>query len=559
MKNAGAIIRVSTVGQLDNTSIENQREAIIKTATDQGFSILSKHLWEFAESGGLKERKGFELARQAVEKKEVSQIYVYSITRLGREVETMLAFLRDMEDENIPVFCIEDKQVIDREDLMLQIKAVFSAHERREINKRTYNGLKRTVRDGHFSGGIVSYGYNLDPTTKRLIINPEEAKVAELIFKLCAEEKMSTTKIAEYLNARSIPTKYQNMPNPEGKRKITQGIWRYGRINQILKNTVYKGTWVWGKRNPRKEKTHEKRERELISSTCPAIVSEEIWEAAQVVLQNNRLFLPTTEKRFYLLRGLIKCKTCGHTFCGSYSRIAKGEKRYYRCNGKYLLVRKGETGCDSPTINADQIEAYVWNAIKGFVNNPNRLTDEINKLKNGVDDNAIRIELTDIEKSLVDLDNQLRNFILMSSKLNNVDLTVIDKMAEETNVKKQTLTQRKAELNEMISKLKQWEYDQDYFPKILREYSTKIQNPTELEKREFILDFVDKIEVTWGEIKNYPRVDIFYKFQKVQEIQKNIASKSEDWKIVIMDHTDTDSWPRSIENWLEKSASPAPG
>ncbi|GBF32015.1 hypothetical protein DCCM_0206 [Desulfocucumis palustris] len=53
-----------------------------------------------------------------------------------------------------------------------------------------------------------------------------------LIYRLVAEEKYSTIKVADYLNALCIPTSYakDGRKMRKGIRKVnTAGIWRPGR------------------------------------------------------------------------------------------------------------------------------------------------------------------------------------------------------------------------------------------------------------------------------------------------------------------------------------------
>lgn len=137
----------------------------------------------------------------------------------------------------------------------------------------------------------------------------------------------------------------------------------------MLRNPAYKGEWHYGKRS---------RKKQLIKGRCPALVDDPIFVLAQARLRENNMWADRTHRRPYLLRGLIKCGLCGHSFTGYYSRIANnGEARYYRCNrngnrGSLLSAR-----CYAPTIRGDIVEDLVWQQICDFIQNPKVVRDSL--------------------------------------------------------------------------------------------------------------------------------------------------------------------------------------
>lgn len=98
-------------------------------------------------------------------------------------------------------------------------------------------------------------------------------------------QKKSCVTISDYLNTLGIPPAYTRDQREllRGKRKVaTTGIWRPGRIRNMLVNPTYKGVHHYGRRS--------KRDREVIERAVPAIVSVELWERAQQVLHEHLLF-----------------------------------------------------------------------------------------------------------------------------------------------------------------------------------------------------------------------------------------------------------------------------
>jgi len=78
------------------------------------------------------------------------------------------------------------------------------------------------------------------------------------------------------------------------------------------------GEHAFGKRT-------KNRNRKPIVRTVSAIVTPDVWEAAQEALRANRIMCKRNQKQTYLLRGLIKCGLCGLTFCGARAKVTQKE------------------------------------------------------------------------------------------------------------------------------------------------------------------------------------------------------------------------------------------
>src|SRR5205823_1298166 len=159
-----------------------------------------------------------------------------------------------------------------------------------------------------------------------------EADVVRLIYRLSTDENQATDTIAAHLNALGVPPAYVRdgrTPHLRGKRAATvSGIWRDGRIRNMLVNPTFMGIHRYGVRS-------KKPGRDIIEREVPAIVSVEQWERAQQALARRMLFSRRNATRDYLLRGLITCGVCGLTYCGTAwpdTASSTGSKLYYACN-----------------------------------------------------------------------------------------------------------------------------------------------------------------------------------------------------------------------------------
>lgn len=519
---AGTIIRVSTSKQLEGTSPEKQLEGIRALANEQDFSIAEEHTWIVAESGSLRDRTGFHQARQAAAGGQLSRVYVYSVDRLGRNLLEMLLFLRDLQDLGLECWEVEKRRPLLWDDFILQIEGAVAGKERQEILKRTQDGLVRAIRSGKYSGGIIAYGYRLNPVTKQLEIDEEEAAVVRLIFEWCAEERISTVKIADRLNAMGVPTRYakdgRKVRRP-GKRSAehTAGIWRAGRVRNMLRNPAYIGAWEYGRRSKKR------RPSERIKGLCPAIVSEATFRAASEALRSNMLFATRNSKRPYLLRGLIKCAHCGRTYIGKPGGRRPDrpsvETSRYVCNGRAAWRKLGTPKCHAKPVKADEIEAVVWEDIKAFVKDPEVAIEQL-RAKLGPQDETLAAQLAETEEHIRDYRRREKNAIRLATQSKEADPQVLDDVLAEIRRSLASLDAYKASLQARRARGEGLEHELFGVATRLAVLQQRIDRATFEEKRRAVEALVGGIVVNTELVGGQPRavVTITYRFDEPEPL-----------------------------------------
>src|SRR5690606_14683232 len=98
--------------------------------------------------------------------------------------------------------------------LTASIISILNGHTSHVQSVQTKKVLKNRIKEGK-AHGILSYGYQTDKKGY-LEINKEESEIVKKIYELSLKGK-GYRKIAEYLNDRNIPTRY----NKIGKGVIT--------------------------------------------------------------------------------------------------------------------------------------------------------------------------------------------------------------------------------------------------------------------------------------------------------------------------------------------------
>ena len=179
-------LRISTANQIDNTSIETQREKIklycklndyeiVKEFKDEGISAKNDHT-----------REDYIKLMEFISDKEnnINEIVVYKSDRIHRSLENLLKMISYIQKINIDFVSITEQFDTSTPQgmLFLQMLGSFSEFERKLIAERTKSGRVANNKKKISSGGRPPLGYRMKD--KKLVINEEEAEIVKKIFKL---------------------------------------------------------------------------------------------------------------------------------------------------------------------------------------------------------------------------------------------------------------------------------------------------------------------------------------------------------------------------------------
>jgi DNA invertase Pin-like site-specific DNA recombinase len=150
-KRVGLYLRVST----DEQTIENQRRALSEVAERKGWRIVA----EFVDEGisgakGRDKRPAFDKLHKAIARREVDVVAAWSVDRLGRSLQDLVAFLSELHAAGVDLYL--DRQGLDTSTpagrAMFQMLGVFAEFERAILVERTHAGIARARVYGTRSG-----------------------------------------------------------------------------------------------------------------------------------------------------------------------------------------------------------------------------------------------------------------------------------------------------------------------------------------------------------------------------------------------------------------------
>lgn len=358
-KRAIGYIRVSTTAQ----DAARQGLQIEEYCRDNGFS-LTDVLKDEGISGAVKNRPSY-LKLLTLTNEDADVVVVSELSRLSRE-EEILSVMTDVNNllkNGLDVIFIDTKEhyvggkVLDLVDIMrIAIAAEYAKAERMKITDRMRSGKVRCFLQSEemmCKGSVVPFGYTAVPnpnfvkgkTPKSILMRDENAPIVQEIFQMCIDGK-TAKEIQREMISRGIKT-------VKGNDFFSENIYR------ILHNPCYKGLWRIMPNRDGKNKTEQTR-REPIERLGDALVSEEIWDKAQAILNQNRVVdVPNNGVNYNALRYIIKCP------CGKNLYIVRQTGtglRYYRCAVK--KNKYDETICANGGVNADVALKTVWVAVK---------------------------------------------------------------------------------------------------------------------------------------------------------------------------------------------------
>ena len=448
--------RVSTTMQIDGYSLDAQKARMKASADFNDYQIVGEYEDAGKSGKSIEGRASFCRMMEGIKsgKDGVAYVLVFKLSRFGRNAADVLSTLQVMQDFGVNLICVEDgiDSSKDAGKLMISVLSAVAEIERENIRVQTMEGRIQKAREGRWNGGFAPYGYRLVDGV--LQINEDEAPAIRTIFEQYVNTDTGANGLSKYLETHG----FQKLARQNG----TSPLFSATLIRAILKNPVYCGKIAFGRR--KLEKIHGTRNEYhqvpqenylLVDGLHEGIVSEELWNAAQVkLLAQSKRYEPVNRSKTeqaHLLSALVKCPICG---AGMYSNKCTKRKKdgtpyksfsYYSC--KHRKMQRGQK-CDfNKQIQEEVLDNAVVEVIIKLVSNPKFAAMMQEKINSKVDTTAIEQEIAAAEKQLrqyysikskimeeIDtLDPDDRHYIIRKSDLDERLYRMYDKIEEAEN------------------------------------------------------------------------------------------------------------------------------
>lgn len=420
MKRAIIYARVSTDDQRGNYSISSQ-VAECKRYIDSCGYMLVGNCFVDPETGldsttGIRafvddysslevNRPGLDKAYAYLNNEGFDIVVVYSVDRLDRDPYKLQIHEYGFEKAGASVEYVQSH--FDNSPTGNFSKTVIAAAAKLDNDwriERMNRGKREKARRGLFVAGRAPYGYEINKDSSGgLSVVEFQADAVRLMFDAYVNKRLSLNEVVDLMNN----SKY---------RPGHSQAWAKSSIRNILQNEAYVGKIHYNKYERKDKSLALRDESEWIEISIPPIIDLLTFNSAQERFAQNKLTRRRQPTRFYLLNGLIFCEECRKPYSGGTKRATN--KNRLKSDSQYYRHREKQNGCRNHTLSAIKIETLVWESIKEFLSEPDKLESGF-KAAREEQINKSKLQTKDLKKSYISIDK-------LNQMLHNLNNAYID-------------------------------------------------------------------------------------------------------------------------------------
>lgn len=484
--------RVSTDSDEQKNSLGNQigyYEDFIKR--NKAWTFVPGYIDEGLSGISTKRRENFNRMIEDAACDKFDLIITKEISRFARNTLDSIQYTRQLLNDGVGVFFQNDNINTFDEDseLRLAIMSSIAQDELRKLSSRVKFGQQQAIKQSVVFGNSRIFGYKKD--NKRLVIDEEQAPMVRELFELYATDEYSMKQLETLFWEKG----YRNY---NGK-KIA-----HSTMSNMISNPKYKGYYVGNKVRivdmfTKKQKFLPPEEwvmfKDETGEIVPAIVSEELWDQANVVLRKRSDDVKGRQgicNHANLLTGKLYCTHCGEPYYRRESKDKSGNKNSkWVCSGK---IKNGKDSCSSFAIFEREIIPLLFDVFRDTREASSSMMKEYEKMYRSMTSNGdIEKKIEDINRS-IELSLKKKGKLLELVTLDSITASDFKSMTEQCNADIKAAEQELAELQSQQESSKEFKENMDRIRRVLADAERDCSNGKIT--KEFVDVFIDKIFVT---------------------------------------------------------------
>ncbi len=378
-------------------SIDAQIRAMQAYCQQHKFSIVETYIDE-AKSATTDHRPAFQQMISDSSTRSFNILLVHKLDRFARNRYDSAVYKRELKKNGVTVYSVLENLDDSPESIMMEaVLEGMAEYYSQNLARETMKGLRENALQCKHTGGIPPLGYDIDPVSRKLVINEDEARAVRLIFEMYSEG-YGYSAILDRLHTLGYQTK---VGKDFGKNSL------YG----ILSNPKYQGMYVYNRCSAKSSvgtrNTHLYKDDEdivFVEDGCPQIVDKDIYKKVQDKLtEHKHTGGRENAKECYLLSGKVFCRECGKAMVGNSRHSGRSKLLHvtYRCPSR-------KYNCSNKEINRDYLEEYVKNLVESQILNARALK----KLQKQIEKHAETAQIpteSHRQRELKEIDKALRN------------------------------------------------------------------------------------------------------------------------------------------------------
>lgn len=379
---------------------------------------------------------------------KVNALVVYQLDRLSRSVRDFAEIYDLLEKHKVSFLSV--KENLDTSSpigrAMTMIIMVFAQMEREQIAERVTDNMKGLAKQGWWTGGNPPVGFRREKIIvdgkKHTTIIPDQADYVRKIYQDFLSNNWSL---------QNMETAYKH----DGIRTHTGAFFSSSQLHKILSCPYYvqataevydyytslgcimadsRSEWngssavmIYGRTTERNKKhtTTPASEWIVCKGKHDYIIDAETWLNAQKRFRKN-VFCKQGKYPPPLLKGILKCKSCGCLMQVSRKHYGNKMSSYYYCKTR---SRSGQ--CTMSQIRCDKLDSLVLDAFKQIALDDSVIQKYLPKTEQKQDDvKKLEKQISQKEKKISNLLNALEDATPTAQKrlisaLNNLDREII--------------------------------------------------------------------------------------------------------------------------------------
>ena len=394
----------------------------------------------------ITKREGFQRMISDCMDGKIDMVITKSISRFARNTLDTLKYVRMLKENNVAIF-FEDENIntltMDGELLLVVLSSV-AQQEVENISDNVKKGLKMKMKRGELVGFQGCIGYDYDPETKSISVNPDEVEIVKYIFTRYVQGAGSFV-ISRELNELGYKTKLGN-------------DWTQSTVIGVIKNEKYKGDILLGKTftvdpiSKRRLENLGEEDQFYIKNHHEPIISEEMFDKAHEILKKrgksrsalHQVSAGKREKftRQYAFSCMLECGFCGSNL----------SRRRWHSGSDYSKIiwscvtgtKKGKKFCpDSKGIPEKVIEDAFIESYKLLCGDNREVLDEfIERVEVTLSESNIEKRIEKIDKEITSIESKKKKLLDMCLEDKIDQLTYEAKMEELSEKSKKLLVER---------------------------------------------------------------------------------------------------------------------
>ena len=346
-------------------------------------------------------------------------ILTKEISRFSRSTLDSIKYTQELLYNNVGVLFQSDNinTIIPDSELRLTIMSSIAQEEVRKLSERVKFGFKRSIEKGRVLGNAVIIGY--DKEHGKMTINEDEAEVIKIIFELYSTGNYGLKAIASYL--------YNH-----GYKNKKGGYYANSTIKNIIRNPKYKGYYranmykVIDYKTKKKIKLDKKDwvvHKDVVGNV-PAIVSEELWNKANKILEAKSCGFCKKVKDSNVFK--VTTTYGGKLYCAEHNIVfrrhtdSRSKRHIWICD---ILHRSGIKGCKSAILYEEELDIIF-----------KKIIDKILSKRKGIIENLYKLYIDncnskDYNQEKLKIEKKCKEIITKKDKI--MDLLISETISKE--------------------------------------------------------------------------------------------------------------------------------